>query len=208
MDIDKIFKFLHSAEKLKKEMRHSWLSNGRHESVAEHVWRVSLMAIMFAPYLENKVNLEKSLKMAVVHDINEIEIGDVPAFLRPQKEDQPRKERKNMKDWKEEYKSETMDNFLVLWEEFESRETLEAKFIRALDRLEVRLQHIEADISTWNDIEYPRSQYVEDQYCEHDSFLKKFNEALKLRSKKKIEEESDKDFNDVVKEAEILRGKQ
>ena len=70
------------------------------------------------------------------------------------------------------------------------------------------MQHIEADISTWNDIEYPRSQYVEDKYCEHDKFLREFNKALKAKAKKKIEKESDKDFNEVLKEAEILRGQQ
>lgn len=47
------------SEKLKMELRHSWLSNGRQESVAEHTWRVSLMAILVEPFLEQKVNLEK-----------------------------------------------------------------------------------------------------------------------------------------------------
>ena len=97
------------------------MSDGRHESVAEHVWRVSLMAMIFAPHLEKKVDVDKALRMAVVHDINEAGTGDVPAFLRPQKEDQPRQERKNMEDWKGEFKSKTINEFGELWEEFEAR---------------------------------------------------------------------------------------
>ena len=57
------------AEKLKYEMRHSWLSNGRQESVAEHTWRMSLMAILVEPYLDQKVNIEKLLKMVIIHDL-------------------------------------------------------------------------------------------------------------------------------------------
>ncbi len=68
------------AEKLKYEMRHSWLSNGRQESVAEHTWRMSLMAILVEPYLDQKVNIEKLLKMVIIHDLVEAEAGDIPAF--------------------------------------------------------------------------------------------------------------------------------
>jgi putative hydrolases of HD superfamily len=57
--IDKIMNILKLSEKLKMELRHSWLSNGRQESVAEHTWRVSLMAILVEPFLDQKVNLEK-----------------------------------------------------------------------------------------------------------------------------------------------------
>ena len=68
------------AEKLKYEMRHSWLSNGRQESVAEHTWRMSLMAILVEPYLDQKVNIEKLLKMVIIHDLVEAEAGDIPVF--------------------------------------------------------------------------------------------------------------------------------
>ncbi|MBY0292948.1 MAG: HD domain-containing protein, partial [Alphaproteobacteria bacterium] len=54
----RMIKFLNVAEKLKCELRHSWLSSGRRESVAEHTWRMSLMVILFAPYLSKPVDLE------------------------------------------------------------------------------------------------------------------------------------------------------
>ncbi|MDZ4323104.1 MAG: HD domain-containing protein, partial [Alphaproteobacteria bacterium] len=72
--------FLNIAEKLKCEMRHSWLSSGRQESVAEHSWRMGLMVMTFFPYLSQKVDLEKCLKMAILHDLAEAEVGDIPVF--------------------------------------------------------------------------------------------------------------------------------
>lgn len=55
-------------EKLKSELRHSWLSNGRQESVAEHTWRVSLMAMLIEPYLDQEIDTAKMLKMIIIHD--------------------------------------------------------------------------------------------------------------------------------------------
>ncbi len=51
-DIAKIINAIKLAQNLKMELRHSWLSNGRQESVAEHTWRMSFMAILIAPYIK------------------------------------------------------------------------------------------------------------------------------------------------------------
>lgn len=61
--IERIYQLIKLSEKLKMELRHSWLSNGRQESVAEHTWRLSLMAIALQPYLEKDIHMEKLLKM-------------------------------------------------------------------------------------------------------------------------------------------------
>jgi putative hydrolases of HD superfamily len=61
-------------------MRNSWLSNGRQESVAEHTWRVTLMAILIEFYLKQKVDTSKLLKMITIHELVEAEAGDIPAF--------------------------------------------------------------------------------------------------------------------------------
>ena len=75
-----ILNILKLAEKLKFELRHSWLSNGRQESVAEHTWQMSLMAVLVYRHLEKPVNLEHTLKMIIVHDLVEAEAGDIPFF--------------------------------------------------------------------------------------------------------------------------------
>ncbi len=79
-NLDKEIKFIKLAEKLKTEMRHSWLSDGRRESVAEHSWRLSLMALRYAEKLDQPVDLLKCLKIAIIHDLVEVISGDIPIF--------------------------------------------------------------------------------------------------------------------------------
>lgn len=193
-----ILDFLHIAEKLKMELRHSWLSDGRQESAAEHSWRVSLMALLFSDKLENKIDLTKALKIAIVHDIAEAEAYDIPAFETGRKEEKEKIELLAMNKIKEILGGEIGEEIFSLWQEYEEQKTPEAKFIKALDKMEVRLQHNEADIKTWNEIEYPRSLYVADEYCEYDNFLKEFNELIKEDSVEKIEA-SGKDIEEVKK---------
>ena len=57
-----ILDFLHAIEQLKQELRHSWTSNGRQESVAEHSWRLSLMLVICSPYLDKQIDLLKANK--------------------------------------------------------------------------------------------------------------------------------------------------
>lgn len=71
MNLSEILQLLHEVEQLKKELRHSWLSDGRQESVAEHTWRMSLMAILLQPHLIQSVDMLKVMKMITIHDINE-----------------------------------------------------------------------------------------------------------------------------------------
>ena len=80
-DVESILKLMNVAEKLKSVLRHSWLSSGRRESVAEHTWQMALLALLVAKHLEKPVNLEHTLKMILIHDLVEAEAGDIP-FLK------------------------------------------------------------------------------------------------------------------------------
>lgn len=171
-----IFKFLNVAEKLKCEMRHSWLSCGRQESVAEHSWRMGLMVILFAPYLSQPVNLEKCLKMAILHDLAEAEAGDIPVFEAQEKEIKERKkvlELKAMKNICATLPPSLGDDLFSLWEEYEEKKSFEALFVNALDKIEVHLQHVEAPLSTWIEIE--RDMLFQDKWmrahCQFDPVL-------------------------------------
>jgi putative hydrolase of HD superfamily len=75
-----VLEFLRLAERLKCELRHSWLSTGRRESVAEHTWQMALMALVTHRHLEHPVAIDRALKMVLVHDLVEAEVGDVPFF--------------------------------------------------------------------------------------------------------------------------------
>lgn len=148
--------FLNIAEKLKCEMRHSWLSTGRQESVAEHSWRMSLMVMTFYPCLSQKVNLEKCLKMAILHDLAEAEVGDIPVFETQTLEAKKNKfiaEKMAMEKICALIDDPLRQEFFTLWEEYENKDSYEAKFINALDKIEVFLQHVEAPLSTWTELE-------------------------------------------------------
>lgn len=156
--LSSLLSFLHFAEKLKCELRHSYTSTGRRESVAEHTWRMALMAILLEPYLNQKINIGKTLKMILIHDLVEAEAGDVPiphmvnnAALKKVKEE---KEKAAIEKIRSMLNDDVGKEIHSLWYEFESRETYEAKVAYALDKLEVQIQHNEADIVTWEPIEY------------------------------------------------------
>lgn len=172
-----ILKFLHEAEKLKTLLRHSWLSSGRRESVAEHSWRMALMAIVISPNLKKPVDLSKVLKMVLIHDLGEIHYKDNWAFNKTPK-DKEEQERKALTKLLRHLPPLTRSKILDLWEEFEAAKTPEALFAKFLDKTEVLLQHDEADIKFLNKKEIPFNLHHGKEWAEHDEFLKAFREAI------------------------------
>ena len=168
-------------EKLKMEMRHSWLSNGRQESVAEHTWRVALMAILLEPYFSQKVQMEKLLKMITIHDIIEAIAGDVPAFdtLTSQNtvESKSQKEMAAMIEIRDSLPAEIGEHLFILWHEFEAKQTFEAKVANALDKLEAQLQHNEAGIDTWLEIEFEMT-YLLGKHVNFDETLTNLKDII------------------------------
>ncbi len=162
------------AQQLKCTLRHSWLSNGRHESVAEHTWRMSLMAILIAPHLKVDCDITTLLKIIIVHDLVEAIAGDVPIFEIIETPD-----KKAMKNKRE---AEAIQQIIAklpqvnateiesLWHEFECGTSIEAKVAQAIDKLEAQIQHNEASLSTWLDIEKGLMNSLED-FTRCDPFL-------------------------------------
>ena len=188
-DLQKILAFLSFAERLKFELRHSWLSNGRQESVAEHVWRTSLMAVLLYPYLEQSLDMAKTLKMIIIHDIVEAEAGDVPVFEAETPEAKKKKQEKEkcaIENIKTMLNSSSGDEIYELWFEFEEKRTLEAKFAQALDKLEAQIQHNEADIKTWLPPEKLRIFFKLDNYCVFHSSLIQFKELIQEQTFNKL----------------------
>ena len=79
MKPERLLEILAVAERLKCNTRHSWTSTGRHESVAEHSWRLALMALLAADEFPD-VNCDRVVRMCLVHDLGEASTGDIPAF--------------------------------------------------------------------------------------------------------------------------------
>ena len=187
--LEDIYKVIKLGEKLKSEMRHSWLSDGRQESVAEHTWRVSLMAMLIEPYLTEKVDIGKLLKMIIIHDLVEAEARDIPAFdtmnNEQRKKEKELSERKAIENIKNTLQGDLGEDIFNLWIEFEHKNTYEAKVANALDKLEAQIQHNEADINTWIDIEYKMSFMLE-KHTEFDSILTLFKNIIEEEAEIKI----------------------
>ncbi|MDX8342477.1 HD domain-containing protein [Rossellomorea sp. YZS02] len=190
-DLINILELIKLGEKLKSEMRHSWLSNGRQESVAEHTWRVSLMAMLMESYLTQNVDLARLLKMIIIHDLVEAEAGDIPAFDTMNdpaaKEQKAFNERKSIERIKDMLGNALGEELYELWHEFEEKETYEAKVANALDKLEAQIQHNEADISTWLEIEH-RMSFLMDKHVEFDDALQVFKDLIEDEADLKLKE--------------------
>ncbi len=172
--ITSILQVLALSERLKFELRHSYSSSGRQESVAEHSWRMSLMAVLIEPLLQQPVDTARLLKMIILHDLVEAEARDISALdiLRnPEiKLAKIEKEKQAIENLRLALKETNGQEIYNLFYEFEEKQTYESKVANALDKLEVQLQHNHADFSTWEEIEYDMS-YMMDKHVLFDPTL-------------------------------------
>ena len=185
-----ILEVLQLAEKLKFELRHSWLSNGRQESVAEHTWRMSLMAVLIEPLLDKKIDLARLLKMIIIHDLVEAEAGDVSVLdqirnpeIRKVKQQNEEKAINNIR--KMLSKSNGQEIYDLFYE-FEEKSTFEAKVANAIDKLEVQLQHNHADINTWEEIEYDLS-FVIGKHVQFDETFTLLKDLIEKQAEHKLQ---------------------
>src|SRR5262245_8837623 len=183
----RILDFLALSERLKRELRHSWLSDGRRESVAEHTWQMALIALLAHRHLEHPVDIGRVLKIILVHDLVEALAGDIPYFeVGERKELKADRERAAIEEIRTRVAGDTGQEIFELWHEFEARTTAEAKFANALDNLEVQIQHNLADFGTWEPIEYDLVYTKMDARCSHDAFLAALCNAVKTQAEAKM----------------------
>ena len=146
-----LLEILSVAEKLKCNTRHCYTSSGRHESVAEHSWRIALMAMLIAPEFP-EADMNKVIRMCLIHDLGEAFTGDIPTFWKTGADTE--REDTLFDSWVQTLPEETKAEFAALLAEMNALETVEAKIYKALDKMEAVIQHDESDLSTWLPLEY------------------------------------------------------
>jgi len=153
-NLEKIFSFLSHAGKLKDVLRYNEKRNGTKESVADHSWRLALMVFTIAEELKISVDILKSIKMALAHDIAESITGDIDAVLimegKVLKEEKKKEEIKAMEEIKKIPPEKIGLEIYDLWNEYEKSETREARFIKALDKLETLMHLAESGHKTYD----------------------------------------------------------
>ena len=161
MDARALIDALTVAERLKDTMRHCYTKNGRRESVAEHCWLMTLAAFWMKDEFP-EADMDRVLKMCLIHDLGEAFTGDVPAFEKTASNEQ--EEKRLLYGWVASLPGDIAKEMLSLYDEMEKRETLEAKIYKAVDGLEAVIQHNISDISTWLPLEYELNMtYAEDK---------------------------------------------
>lgn len=182
-----ILNFLAFSQKLKSQQRTIKLSEERHESSADHSWHLAIMAMLVAPHLKKKVDLLKALKMTLIHDLVEAEIGDTPygdsISSEEIKKGKVRKENEEIRKIEKMIGGELGKEIRDLWHEFEENKTNEARFVKAIDSLEANHQSIMYDVDYWENWFYPVALTKADKYCEHDEILGAINFEITKRMK-------------------------
>ena len=134
------------------ERRTVLTDRSRQENSAEHSWHIALMAVLLSEYSkEDGIDLLKVVKMLLVHDIVEIDAGDTFVYDAAGAEDKEERERAAADRLFGLLPEDQRDELHRLWNEFEARETPEARFAGALDRLQPMLQNVHSEGASWQE---------------------------------------------------------
>ena len=151
MEPQALLNALHLAERLKDTTRHCYTSGGRHESVAEHSWRLALLAFWLRDDFP-ELDLDRVIRMCLIHDLGEAFTGDIPTFDKTA--DDEAREESLLSAWVCGLPEPFAGEMRALYAEMAALQTPEARLYKALDNLEAVIQHNESDLSTWADHEF------------------------------------------------------
>ena len=145
-DLAGILDFLRASERLKATHRSAYTSEGEQESVAEHTWRLCLMALVLAPEFP-AVNFAKLVKICLIHDLAEAVGGDVSAPEQARRREaglatgKGEDERRDLMILLQPLPPALKTEITALWDEYEGAQSHEARLAKALDKLETIMQH-------------------------------------------------------------------
>ena len=149
--------FIKEIDKIKYILRKTKLINSdRCENDAEHSWHLAMMTIVLANHSDRPIDVLKVIKMVLIHDIVEIDAGDVFIYSTTQNHSNTENELRAAQRIFGLLPQQQADELIALWLEFETGETNEAKFAKAMDRLEPLLQNSSNNGGTWRefDVDY------------------------------------------------------
>lgn len=184
-ELHKIITFIEKAGMLESQLRFSETLKNWNESVADHSWRLALMTFLVDDELHLNLDVKHALKIAIVHDLAEALTGDIDAYHvitgRITKKEKERMEKAAIKNITRGFLFG--EKIVKLWEEYLHQKTREAKFVKALDKLEAFLAVCEAGHKNYTQKIFYGS-YADDA-------IKNFPELLPILTlvKKKLQKE-------------------
>lgn len=182
-----LLKALHTAEKLKDTTRHCYTSQGRHESVAEHSWRIALMAFWLRDEFPT-ADMDKVIHMCLIHDLGECFTGDIPAFNKTAADEV--NEEKLLYKWVDSLPEPIRAEMRALYTEMAALQTQETKIYKALDKMEAIVQHNESDITTWEPHEYALNLTYGVEQVKFSPYMRELRDAIRQETLDKMKREN------------------
>ena len=189
MQSRELIEFLGTIGQLKSTTRHVWENNGRQESVAEHSWRLAVLALLVADEFP-EADINKVIKMCLIHDFGEAITGDIPSFFKTKQDEE--KEDIAIADLLGRLPEGLANEFTELFSEMSELKSPEAKLFKALDKLEAIIAHNESPLDTWLELEYTENQIYGMEDVKHSEYLIELREVLKNDTIQKIKESEKK----------------
>lgn len=151
--------FLREIDKMKSVLRQNWvIGNARREDDAAHSWHAAMMALTLSEYAKPTVNIDRAVRMLLVHDLVEIYAGDTPCFDKDVVETQQAREALAADRVEALLPDEQGKAYRALWEEFDKAETDDAQYAAAIDRLQPLLLNYYTDGASWHGRTVTREQ--------------------------------------------------
>ena len=144
--------FLTEADKLKSVLRGTSLcDNSRRENSGEHSWHIALYALIPSEHAINPIDINRVIKMLLIHDLVEIDAGDAPIHGNHDPVEQAEKEQRAADRIYNLLPQDQASELRALWDEFEASETNDAVFAKSLDRAQPIVSNLEAGGQSWVD---------------------------------------------------------
>ncbi|MBP3728851.1 MAG: HD domain-containing protein [Lachnospiraceae bacterium] len=183
MEAQRFLEVLHLAERLKDTLRHCYTSKGRRESVAEHSWRMTLMAYLVSDAFPG-ADLLKILKMCLIHDLGEAFTGDIPVFQKTPEDEE--KEEAALREWVASLPSPFREEMRDLYREMQQLQTEEARIYKAMDALEAVIQHNESDLATWGENEFDLNRRYGEDRVAFSPYLTELRGVIRRETEERI----------------------
>ena len=183
MKPEELLGFLQLAERLKSVPRHCYTAEGERESVAAHAWRVALLALLLEKE-QPDIDMRRVIELALVHDLGEAVTGDIPSFLKTDRDE--RVESGALSQIAALLPAPEGERLRALFREWEEGSTREARFCRALDKLEAVISHNESPLDTWLSLEYELNMTYANDNVAFSPYLTALREAVRKETEEKV----------------------
>lgn len=183
INIEEVISFIKEVERIKNVTRTAWTSEGKQESVAEHSWRLAMLALVLTPHIP-EVNFSKVINMCLVHDLGEAYEGDISATIPIDQDEKLINEEKDLLKLINNLPEPSREMILSLWKEYNEATSVEAKIAKSLDKMETIIQHNQG--KNPSDFDYAFNITYGTEYVTINETINKLRKIIDEDTRKKL----------------------